>query len=199
MSNDSLKNAERQLINDTLNGNTSSFQPLVEKYWGLVFSIIQKYVKNSETVADLSQEVFLIAYSRLQQYRPEFNFSPWLSKIAVNKALEFLRREKRSPVIDFDPDFTECHRFAPEQILKQRELFDECLEKLPAEMQIIFILRHGLEFSYDDIAHVLDLPVGTIKGSLFRVRNHLKRIFEQGKEAQQITDMVFSGKECHEE
>jgi len=194
MSNDSLKNAERQLIHNTLSGDSSSFQPLVEKYWGLVFSIIKKYVKDQETVADLSQEVFLIAYSRLQQYRPEFNFSPWLSKIAVNKALEYLRREKRSPVVDFDPDFAECHRFAPEQILKQRELFDECLEKLPAEMQIIFILRHGLEFSYEDIAHVLDLPAGTIKGLLFRVRNHLKKIFEQGEKPQPKADMVFSEK-----
>ncbi|MEW6709807.1 MAG: sigma-70 family RNA polymerase sigma factor [Candidatus Riflebacteria bacterium] len=173
--NDSEKKFEQQLIAETLTGNSSSFRPLIEKYWGLVYSIIKKYVKEPETVEDLAQESFLVAYSKLGQYRHEFNFSPWLARIAANKALEHLRREKRSPTTDFDLDLVHCQRFSPEQVFDQKVLFDECLEKLSAEMQIIFILRHGLEFSYEDIAHVLDLPTGTVKGLLFRIRSLLKQ------------------------
>lgn len=198
MANDSTKSDELQLITDTLRGNSSAFRPLVEKHWGLVYSIIQKYIKDPETIADISQEAFLLAFTRLKQYRHEHRFSPWLAKIAVNKALEFLRREKRSPIVDFDPELAECYRFEPEQLSRKNEFFDECLEKLPTEMQIMFILRHGLEFSYDDIAHVLDLPVGTIKGALFRIRNQLKSIFSNGQLPMKKA-MFCEGSECNEE
>ncbi len=156
----------------------------------MVYSIIKKYVKESETVEDLTQESFLVAFSKLVQYRQEFNFSPWLAQIAVNKALEHLRREKRSPTADFDLDLLQCQSFSPEQVFDQKALFDECLEKLPAEMQIIFILRHGLEFSYEDIARVLDLPTGTVKGLLYRIRSILK------KSLSKQTDSLAAGELC---
>ena len=93
---------EKLLIADTLRCNHEAFRPLVEKYWGLVSSIVQKYIKNRETAADLCQEVFIAAFTGLPQYRHDLSFSPWLAKIAVNKALEHLRRENRAPFADFD-------------------------------------------------------------------------------------------------
>ncbi|MDD3146118.1 MAG: sigma-70 family RNA polymerase sigma factor [Candidatus Riflebacteria bacterium] len=172
------KDAEQQLIAETLDGSSGSFKPLVEKYWGLVSSIIQKYIKNRETAADITQEAFLAAYTSLGQYKHEHSFSPWLAKIAVNKALEHLRREKRSPFTDFDLATAVSSRLSPESAIDERQLFDECLACLPDKLQVLFILRHGLEFSYEDMAYVLDLPVGSIKSIMFRMRNQLKEILE---------------------
>lgn len=172
------KDAEQQLIAETLNGSSGSFKPLVEKYWGLVSSIIQKYIKNRETAADLSQEVFLAAYTSLAQYRHEHSFSPWLAKIAVNKALEHLRREKRSPFADFDLAGAVSKDLSPEAVIDEKQLFDECLASLPEKLQVMFILRHGIDFSYEEMAYVLDVPVGTVKSVMFRMRNQLKEILE---------------------
>ncbi len=172
------KDAEQELIAATLDGNSGSFRPLVEKYWGLVSSIIQKYIKNRETAADLSQEVFLAAYTNLAQYRHEHSFSPWLAKIAVNKALEHLRREKRAPFADFDLAGAVSRDLSPEASIDEKQLFDECLASLPENLQVMFILRHGIDFSYEEMAYVLDVPVGTVKSVMFRMRNQLKETLE---------------------
>lgn len=192
------KTQDIELIAATLRGNNSAFKPLVEKYWGLVYSIVQKYVKVPETVSDICQEVFLLAFSKLQQFKVDSNFSPWIAKIAVNKSLEYLRKEKRAPFVDFDPDLTTCERFDPKRVVAEREFFDECLEKLSTEMQIVFILRHGLDFSYEDIAHVLNLTVGTVKGALFRIRALLKKLLSENQHRSE-TAVACEGSECHEE
>ncbi len=172
------KVTEQQLIAETLRGNTDSFRPLVEKYWGLVSSIVQKYVKNRETTLDLSQEVFLAAFSGLSQYRHDFSFSPWLAKIAVNKALEYLRRENRAPFADSDLTCVISTGLSPEAAFDEKQLFDDCLASLPEKLQVMFILRHGLDFAYDEMAYVLDVPVGTVKSVMFRMRNQLKEFLE---------------------
>ena len=195
------KTQELELIRETLNGNSDAFRPLVEKYWGLVYSVIHKYVRDPETISDLCQEAFLIAFSKLNLYRHDYRFSPWLARIAINKAIEHLRREKRAPMVDFDPEMTKCLKFDPERLSEQRAFFDECIDKLSEEMQIIFILRHGLEFSYEEISMVLDIQPGTVKTTLFRIRNHLKRAFSAvtcNSDNTGETGRTCEGSESHE-
>lgn len=169
---------EKLLIANTLRGNHEAFRPLVEKYWGLVSSIVQKYIKNRETAADLCQEVFLAAFTGLPQYRHDLSFSPWLAKIAVNKALEHLRRENRAPFADFDLSNVLSQALSPDEVLDQKQLFDDCIACLPEKLQILFILRHGLDFSYEDLAYVLDMPAGTVKSIMFRMRSQLRSFLE---------------------
>ena len=172
------KVTEQQLIAETLRGNTDSFRPLVEKYWGLVSSIVQKYIKNRETAADLCQEVFIAAFTSLPQYRHDLSFSPWLAKISVNKALEHLRRENRAPFADFDLGNILSQALSPDEVIDQKQLFDDCIACLPEKLQILFILRHGLDFSYEDLAYVLDMPAGTVKSIMFRMRSQLRSFLE---------------------
>lgn len=171
-------NAEQKLISETLRGNADAFRPLVEKYWGLVSSIMQKYIRNRETAADLCQEAFLSAFSRLSQYRSQQKFSPWLARIAINKAFEHLRRESRTQYVDCDLDLAASSLLPPETVVDQQLFFDSCLESLPEKLQVLFILRHGLDFSYEEMAYVLDLPVGTVKSIMFRIRSQLKVFLE---------------------
>ena len=169
---------EKLLIADTLRGNHEAFRPLVEKYWGLVSSIIQKYIKDRETAADLCQEAFLAAFTGLAQYRHELSFSPWLAKIAVNKALEHLRRENRAPFADFDLSNILSQNLSPDEVIYQKYFLDDCIACLPEQLQVLFILRHGLDFSYEDLAYVLDMPAGTVKSIMFRMRSQLRSFLE---------------------
>lgn len=173
------KDAEQRLIAGVVSGNSQAFRPLVETYWGLVASIVGRYIRNTDTADDICQEVFLAAYSSIHTFCPECRFSPWLARIAVNKSLEHLRREKRASFVDFDLDLVLSGIQPPDMVLNDRQLFDDCLASLPENLQVMFLLRHGLDFSYDDMAHVLDLPVGTIKSLLFRIRSHLKDFIEK--------------------
>ncbi|OGK12043.1 MAG: hypothetical protein A2W80_14630 [Candidatus Riflebacteria bacterium GWC2_50_8] len=191
VANNSEKQAELQLINEVLRGNTQSFASLVEKYWGLVFSIVSRYIKNRETAEDICQEVFISAFSGLASYRCEYRFSPWLAKIAVNKSLEHIRREKSAVFVDVDLDLFVSNLPSPEESIDQSQLFDECLAILSDDWQIMFILRHGLELSYLEIAQVFDVPVGTVKSLMFRIRKQLKDVFE--KRAQREELVLSSG------
>ena len=177
--------SDLKLITETLKGNSQAFKPLVEKYWRLVFSIISKYVKNKETVADLCQEVFFKTFTKLEQFKDEHKFAPWIAKIAVNHTIEHLRKEKRFNFIDLDIEKTGIQGLEPDSTLNQNQFFDECLNRLSPDLQILFILRHGVEFSYEDIAFVLDAPKGTVKAALFRIRNQLKESFLASKNVEQ--------------
>ncbi len=175
--NDEAIKHENQLIHQTLAGRTDSFKPLVQNYWNRAFQIILKFVKNEETAADICQETFVTAFSKLNQFKIGNRFSPWLFKIASNKSLEYLRSNKRKNEISFDlsdlPDLAP----GPHKSLHEKELLDSCIDRLPVDYQILFVLRHGMELSYDEMAFILDLPVGTVKVALFRIRNLLKQHF----------------------
>lgn len=183
------KDLDQSLIEETLNGNADAFRPIVEKYWNLVYSIIQRYFKTREMIEDLCQEVFFIAYSRLNQYRKEYRFSPWLAKIAINKSIEVLRKEQRSVNIDVDLDYLSSDALSPETFFDRKQFFDDCIDRLPPQLQILFILRHGVEFSYDEISQILDLPIGTVKGAMHRIRNQLKEHLK--KESARCSEHAF--------
>lgn len=178
MTETSVKDIEQQLIAEVQRGNSQAFRPLVEKYWGLVNSIISKYIKCRETADDICQEAFIAAFAHLASYRNTCRFSPWLVKIAVNKALEHIRRESRAVFVDFDLDFVISSVPTPEDAFEQKDFFDQCLTGLPEHLQIMFILRHGADLSYEEMAQVFDVPVGTVKSLMFRIRGQLKTLIE---------------------
>ncbi len=180
------KDAEQRLIAGVISGNPQAFRPLVETYWGLVASIVSRYIRNPETADDICQEVFLAAYSSIQTFCGDCRFSPWIAKIAVNKSLEHLRREKRASFVDYDLDTILSGIQSPDAVLNDRQFFDDCLASLPENLQVMFLLRHGLDFSYDDMALVLEVPVGTVKSLLFRIRSHLKNFLEKRENTEKV-------------
>lgn len=174
---------ENFLIRNIIAGNKDSFRPLVQMYWNRVYFLALKYVKNEQIAEDIAQEVFVSCYTKLDQYKVDTNFSAWLMKITVNESNSYLRKKKRDIKLDSalrtkvtlpQIDTTEF----------SETLFDKCLKMLPTTYQIVFLLRHGMELTYDEMAFVLDEPVGTVKGTLFRVRKLLKDFFikEEDKE-----------------
>ncbi len=185
------KAEDRQLIADALAGQEKAFERLLTKYRNLVYTIMLKMVRNPQEAEDLTQEAFMKAFNSLASFNEEFAFSTWLMKIATNNCIDFLRKRKlktysiNEPIqykdekVEFElPD----KEPGPERKLLQeerRKLIEEAIEQLPPRYRHVIILRHKEEKSYEEIAELLDLPLGTVKAQIFRARELLNKILKE--------------------
>ena len=184
---DEKRKEEKRLIEQALGGHEKAYESLLNKYRNLVFSIMLKMVRNKQEAEDLAQEAFMKAFSSLATFNDEFAFSTWLMKIASNNCIDFLRKRKlrtysiHEPVqykdekIEIDiPD----HDPTPEKTLIQSErnrMIEETIQALPERYRYVIILRHKEEKSYEEIAEIMNLPLGTVKAQIFRAREILNK------------------------
>jgi RNA polymerase sigma-70 factor (ECF subfamily) len=184
---DEKRKEDKRLIELALSGDEKAYESLLNKYRNLVFSIMLKMVRNKQEAEDLTQEAFMKAFSSLATFNDEFAFSTWLMKIASNNCIDFLRKRKlrtysiHEPVqykdekIEIDiPD----HDPTPEKTLIQSErnrMIEETIKALPERYRYVIILRHKEEKSYEEIAEIMNLPLGTVKAQIFRAREILNK------------------------
>lgn len=182
-----MSQTDQELVVEALAGNQRAFTTLVERHRAAVHSVIYRVVKSTDTANDLVQETFIKAFSSLSSYRPEYKFTTWLYKIAVNSSIDLLRR-RRLPLMSLDaPIDTEDgqvsieiadHRSNPEVELerKQQEFsITAAIDDLPERYKEVIQFRHQDDKSYEEIAEMLKVPVGTVKARIFRAREMLKR------------------------
>ncbi|QSP96301.1 RNA polymerase sigma factor RpoE [Marinobacter salinisoli] len=175
-----------QLVRKVRNGDRSAFDLLVLKYQSRVASIISRYVYDSQEVMDLTQETFVKAYRALDRFRGDSAFYTWLYRIAVNTAKNFLESRGRRP--QGSADVAEAETFedgqrlrdlaSPERILQRQELqaeLQKAIEHLPEELRSAFLLREYEGLSYEDIAKILECPIGTVRSRIFRARDAVDR------------------------
>jgi RNA polymerase sigma-70 factor (ECF subfamily) len=142
-------------------------------------------VGDYDAALDLTQEVFIKIYNSLGRYRSEFKFSTWIYKIAHNAAIDHLRRHSsREPAFSNSNDgernneiVIESRRLTPEQESERNERCSEIetvVQLLPHAYRELIVLRHSHDLSYDEIAEVTGLPLGTVKNRLFRAREAMR-------------------------
>ncbi len=182
-----MPHEDGKIIAEALAGDQKAYAFLVEKHRKAIFHIINRIVRNDEIARDLVQETFMKAFSSLASYRSEYRFSTWLYKIAANSSIDHLRK-KRIQALSLDrpietsdgtmeievPDYS----FHPERELvkkQQRVSIEEAIQSLPDKYREVIIYRHKDDKSYDEIAELLDIPVGTVKARIFRARELLKK------------------------
>ena len=173
------------LITETLAGNQLSFQLLVERYQGRMFALARNYTKSAVEVEDIVQDVFHKAFTRLDSFQQQSSFYTWLTRIAINTALDFLKRAGRSPVQGVeDPELVAGSDGggatgrgpkvpAPDARLEQAEIARvtrEVLDELPEIFRTVLVLREFEGHAYQDIADVLGISIGTVESRLFRAR-----------------------------
>ncbi|MBF0408342.1 MAG: sigma-70 family RNA polymerase sigma factor [Candidatus Riflebacteria bacterium] len=180
-----IKNDEFQLITEVLRGKKSSFRPLVEYYYPKVYSYIKNLVSNNSLTDDLTQETFIRAYSKLSTFDTSRHFGPWLIKIAYNVSMKHFRKTKNetslanSPDLQTNPsDYTQAARFSDEKLL-----VDYYLEKMPLNLRIMFLLKHSLEFTYEEIAEICEEPIGTVKISVHRACYQIRQQLESSRKS----------------
>lgn len=180
---------DQEVVQRARGGEETAYRELLRRYQGPVFSLIYRMVRDRALAEDLAQDTFVKALNALDSYRPEFKFSSWLFKIANNVAIDYLRRRQLDTLsLDGGPDAVSPQQVAettprvvdrgetPLQEVEARELgaaIEQAIGKLRPEYRACIILRHIEDRPYEDIAEILDLPLGTVKTYLHRARAEL--------------------------
>lgn len=166
------------LIERTLNGELAAFEELVGRYRGVVFRVAARIV-GPDDAEDVSQDTFLRAFHRLEQYRGTAAFRTWLLQIAQNTALNALAWSGRRPTQPADespdmPDRDPVRQPATELERRERQhRLEQKLTALRADYRSLLVLRDLEGLSYTEIAEVLEMPLGSVKGRLHRARGEL--------------------------
>ena len=173
---------DAQLVKASRQGDQDAFALLVQRHQRRVFNLVLRMLQDYEDASEVTQEAFLAAWQGLPSFRGEARFATWLYRIAYHCCLRQLERRKRErdlqAVIQAEQILGEMHKEEQvEDILELRDrqaVVREQLEQLPARYRSVLILRHLQEMTYEEMAAVLSMPVGTIKTHLFRARHLLK-------------------------
>jgi RNA polymerase sigma factor (sigma-70 family) len=176
------------LVQKAQAGDQHAFAQLLNRYWDSVYFMILKMAHNKDDAEDLTIEAFGKAFKYIHNYEPEFAFSTWLFKIANNNAIDFLRKQHTKTISidsqgrDADEDNPvqlQSDTPDPEEVLigKQKtEFLKTIVNELKPRYSRLVQLRYFEEYSYEEIAETLNLPIGTVKAQLFRAKELLYHI-----------------------
>lgn len=182
------------LVKRAIGGDEQAYKELVEKYQRALYFHTLKMIKDKEQVNDLVQETFVKAFDNLNTYSTNYAFSTWLYRIATNHTIDYLRKKKLKtlsidePVktrdgdmqMQLEDDTAETDRNI---IRKQRQhIVQDAIEGLPRKYRKVIEMRHMEEKSYQEIADVLDLPLGTVKAHIFRARELLYKALKDKRD-----------------
>ena len=175
------------LIKRAIDGDESAYKQLLENYRGAIYNLIYRMVHNREETEDLVQEAFMKAFKALPTFNEEYAFSTWLYKIAVNNCIDHMRKKRlktfslnkplQSKDGELDREFPDTSMSPDKDILSDEKsrLIEAAIQELPENYKTAIILRHAEEKSYEEIAQILDIPLGTVKARIFRAREMLKK------------------------
>ncbi len=185
MTEEKTEPTDQQLVVRVQKGDKRAFDLLVLKYQYKVHAIVARFIRDSDEVRDVVQEAFIKAYRALPKFRGDSQFYTWLYRIAVNTAKNYLvARSRRPPSSDVDLDDAEYYSGSeqlkdtgtPENQLfrdQLEEVINQAIIELPEDLRTAVTLREYEGLSYEDIASVMNCPVGTIRSRIFRGRESI--------------------------
>ncbi len=178
---------DADLVTRAIAGREDGFEELVRRYQRPIVAYVYRMVGDYDTALDLTQEVFIKIYGSLARYRPEYKFSTWIYRIAHNAAIDHLRRQTagRTEELERTSDETgatyerplKSSALTPEEAserAERRKEIEDVVQTLPSVYRELIVLRHAHDFSYDEIADVTGLPLGTVKNRIFRAREVMR-------------------------
>jgi RNA polymerase sigma-70 factor (ECF subfamily) len=190
--------SDQEVVLIARSGKEAAYRELIRRYERPVFALLFRMVRDRELAEDLAQETFIKALNAIESYRPEFKFSSWIFKIANNAAIDHLRRRELDTLsLDGSP-----HAETPEQMqatalqigarqespldaVEAKELggaIEQAIAQLRPEYRSCILLRHVEGRAYEEIAEILNLPLGTVKTYIHRARNELRQTLAHLKE-----------------
>jgi RNA polymerase sigma factor (sigma-70 family) len=190
--NTNITSEDAILVKEAINGNEQAYARLMIRHKNSVYRMIFNIVRNKDDAEDLTLEAFGKAFANLHLYLPEYAFSTWIYKIAINHSIDFLRgkmgkyrsiNQYQNPQQEEDKNMVFISNNPnPEEkmIIKQRAvMLRRFIEKLKPHYRKLIEMRYFKEMSYEEMAKELDLPLGTLKVQLFRARNTLYKHVRQ--------------------
>lgn len=174
--------SDAQLVKRVQKGDKRAFDLLVLKYQYKVQAVISRFIKDSSEVQDVAQEAFIKAYRAIQNFRGESQFYTWLYRIAVNTAKNHLVTRNRRPP-SADVDVADAEHYGGSEYLKDNdtpesemyrgeleEVVFKAMSDLPEDLRTAVTLREMEGMSYEEIASIMECPVGTVRSRIFRAR-----------------------------
>lgn len=172
------------LATRTQKGDADAFGVLVQRYENKIMRYANKFLYNYQDREDAVQEVFIKAYQHIQSFRPSQRFSPWIYRIAHNTFINVIRKQSREKVSYFDTDslfalsLADTSEVSLREQKNDREILDQCLQKLSVKYREVLVLFYFEEKSYDEIADILHIPKATVGVRLARARAHMKNMYQ---------------------
>jgi RNA polymerase sigma-70 factor, ECF subfamily len=181
---------DRELASLAAHGREAAFRELLARYERPVFSLVFRMVRDRTLAEDLSQEAFVRAFNAIGTYKPSYKFSNWILKIANNHTIDYLRKRRLDTVsIHGSPHATTSDEISqtsvvvasqdedPHAYVEHKELggqIEEAIGELREEYRTAILLRHVEGYAYEEIADMMDVPLGTVKTYLHRARAELR-------------------------
>ena len=178
---------DQQLVERVQRGDKRAYDLLVLKYQHRIVGLVSRYMRDQDEVLDVTQEAFIKAYRALPGFRGDSAFYTWLYRIAINTAKNYLvSRSRRPPDTDIDVDQGDAHEGSialrdienPENRLEGDQLEGvvyKAIDDLPEELKVAVTLREFEGLSYEEIAGIMECPVGTIRSRIFRAREAIEK------------------------
>ncbi len=186
MSRGEIHPPDEDLVAAILAGEPLLFEELVGRYQGRLVNYLYRMLRNEEDAHDLAQEVFVKIYGALDRFDPKYRFSTWLFRVAQNAAIDKIRKRRLKLVSLHRPDTgdgdsgqwelpgNEPTPYKTARNVERGDAIRQAVDELPWEYRELISLRHYGELSYDEIAKLKEMPLGTVKNKLFRGRQMLK-------------------------
>lgn len=184
-----------ELVKQATAGDQRAYAKLMSRYKDSIYFLLLKMVHNEDDANDLTIEAFGKAFSNLHKYTPDFAFSTWLYKIALNNSIDFIRRKKIETLSihdavendkgeSFEIDIRSTSPDPEERYVRQQrgKILRDVIEKINPKYRLLIELRFFEELSYEEIAQRTSLPLGTVKAQLFRAKNLLYQILHSRRE-----------------
>ncbi len=184
------------LVQLAMDGSQSAYADLMNNYRDSLYFMLLKMTNNATDAEDMTIEAFGKAFKNIHLYSPKYAFSTWLFRIATNNAIDFIRKKKQGTFsidkgLNGDESGSSLSQnidsgvLDPEEIFVREqkiELMRQVVDRLKPHYKNLIELRYFKEFSYEEIADEMDLPLGTVKAQLFRAREFLYNIMKNSKE-----------------
>ena len=182
---------DKAIVERVLKGDIDAFAVLVNKYQDRIYSAVLNYVSNPEDAVDVAQETFVKAYSKLRSFDSASAFYTWLYRIAINTAIDFLRRRKSRPADSLDDDKYSEYGFEPvstdlsadpEMVLsrgEQMQTLRNAIQSLSEKLRSVVVLHDVEGLSQEEVAEILGIPVGTVKSRVSRARAELRYVLQK--------------------
>lgn len=177
------REVDQQLVERVQRGDKQAFGLLVAKYQRKLARLLSRLIRDPAEVEDVAQETFIKAYRALPSFRGDSAFYTWLYRIGINTAKNFLVSQGRRAPTTTDFDSEEAETFedgdqlrdinTPERLMMTRQIGDTvnaAMEALPEELKTAIVLREIEGLSYEEIATIMDCPIGTVRSRIFRAR-----------------------------
>lgn len=171
--------SDLELVNQSKQGDPEAFSELVRRHQHITFNVAYRYMRDMTQAEDMAQEAFLKAFRLLKGFRGDCSFSTWMYRVTCSVCLTELSKRKRRAETAFMPHHADRNAVQPDEDMDMPEHIRRCVAKLPERYHQIITLYYLKGVAYEEIAQVMEVPMGTLKTWMFRARKQLRKIVEK--------------------